>query len=247
MIAKRHFNNAPIKEALIDIQVTRDGAFDPNLFQDLYSQFKDAYPQAETLNTNMLGFSIDSNKSMSTTMDSQQAGYRYITKDKKDIVQYRKDGFTFSRLEPYVTWESMSAEAQKLWEIYKQSCNNNCSITRIATRYINLMRIPIPIEDFAIYLTSPPIVPPGLPQGISSFLTRIVIPNPEIKSYVIVTHALDRPEENFAPITLDIDAIKQCEYDPQSMDIWSDLENLRTFKNDVFFESITEKAAELFK
>ncbi|MEJ2407238.1 MAG: TIGR04255 family protein [Candidatus Thiodiazotropha sp.] len=247
MIAKRHLNNAPIKEAIIDIQVTRDGEFDLNSIEGLHAQFKEEYPHIDPLTTNKLGFHFDSNKSMSTKVDSQQAGYRYTSKDKKNIVQYRKDGFTFSRLEPYETWEIMSAEAKKLWEIYKQSCSDNCLISRIATRYINLMMIPLPIEDFSAYLASPPTVPPGLPQGISSFLSRVVIPNPEIKAHVIITHALDRPEEDFAPITLDIDAVKQCEYDPQNTNIWLDLDKLRSFKNDVFFESITEKSAELFK
>ncbi|MEW8660076.1 MAG: TIGR04255 family protein [Candidatus Thiodiazotropha endolucinida] len=246
MIAKRHLNNAPIKEAIIDIQITRNNDFDIKTFEHLYSKIKSEYPSTDSINKGLLGFQFRSDNSMSTTMDQQHAGYKYSSFDKINIVQFRNNGFTFSRLEPYDTWESMSTEAKRLWDIYKETCDS-CSINRIATRYINVMRIPLPIEDFKVYLTSPPTIPETLPQGVSSFLTRVVIQNPEIQSHGIVTQALDRPEEGCAPITLDIDVVKHGDYDTDDNDFWADLEKMRAFKNDIFFESITEKTAELFE
>ncbi|MES9970327.1 MAG: TIGR04255 family protein [Candidatus Thiodiazotropha sp.] len=246
MIAKRHLDNAPIKEAIIDIQIARNNDFDIKVFEQCYRKIKKDYPSTDSINKGLLGFHFGSDSSMSTTMDQQHAGYKYSSIDKKNIVQFRNNGFTFSRLEPYETWESMSTEAKKLWEIYKETCNS-CSISRIATRYINVMRIPLPIKDFKLYLNSPPIIPETLPQGISSFLTRVVIQNPEIQSQGIVTQALDRPEEGCAPITLDIDIVKHGDYNIDENEFWTDLEKMRIFKNDIFFESITEKTAELFK
>ena len=44
----------------------------------------------------------------------QVDGYVFTSADGKQVVQYRLDGFTFSRLRPYTRWEEVFAEAQKV-------------------------------------------------------------------------------------------------------------------------------------
>ncbi|HPE81914.1 MAG TPA: TIGR04255 family protein, partial [Gammaproteobacteria bacterium] len=148
--------------------------------------------------------------------------------------------------EPYQTWEEMVEEAKELWN-NTQDIFGGREVVRIATRFINLMRIPLPITNFDDYLTAGPKVPEKLPQGISSFITRIVIQNPEIDAAAFVTQALESTDQLHAPITLDIDVVKQINSTISEMKIWETMERLRDFKNDVFFESITERTAELFQ
>jgi len=95
--------------------------------------------------------------------------------------------------------------------------------------------MPFPKNDFDEYLTAPPIVPKELPQGISSFLTRIVVTEPSLGINAVITQALElvppMREITRLPVILDIDVFNQ---DPKGMteaDAWNTIEQLRHFKN----------------
>ena len=148
-------------------------------------------------------------------------------------------------LKPYETWERFRDEARRLWGKYREVTSPE--ITRVALRYINKMEFPLPVKDFGNYLAAPPTVPAGLSQGVSSFLTRVVIHEPEIGAAGIITQALEQIiNPNVLTIILDIDVFKQKSEGITEEEAWQTLEKLRHFKNKIFFESITEKARELF-
>ncbi|MET0091670.1 MAG: TIGR04255 family protein, partial [Candidatus Thiodiazotropha sp.] len=173
MIAKRHLPHAPIKEAIIDIQVALPEKVKIEALNSRYAEFAGQYPRHETLQRGEFGFHSNDGEPPRLTIGHTVVGYRYTSEDARRVVQFRMDGFTFSRLEPYDTWEEMKEEAIRLWEIYAKSVSPN-PITRIATRYVNLLKLPINTE-LKGYLRAPPTVPEGLNQELSSFLTRIEI------------------------------------------------------------------------
>jgi uncharacterized protein (TIGR04255 family) len=85
-----------------------------------------------------------------------------------------------------------------------------------------------------------------LPQGLSSFLTRLVIPDPSIDAIAIVTQALEQTvDPKFVPIILDIDVFRQTPTGMSEDEAWKLIEKLRDFKNMIFFESITEPLKEM--
>jgi uncharacterized protein (TIGR04255 family) len=49
------------------------------------------------------------------------------------------------------------------------------------------------------------------------------------------------------PLIFDIDVIKKANYTKKESGMWNDFNLLRRFKNEIFFNSITEKTKELFK
>ena len=156
-------------------------------------------------------------------------------------------GTRFSRLEPYETWEKMKENASRLWNEYRGIARPK-ALTRIATRFINVLRLPNPIYDFGDYLRAPPQVPEKLPHGISSFLTRVVMHETTIEAVGILSQALENIENpETMPIVLDIDVFIERNFAADTLDFWNALEQLRKFKNEIFFESITERTAELFK
>ena len=245
MIEKRHLTHAPIKEALIDIQVALAQKVTAELLNSEYSQIATDYPKHETLQRGEFGLHRNERQPTKVTIGQSVVGYRYTSEDKRRVVQFRMDGFTFSRLEPYDTWEEMKAEAVRLWEVYAASVSPN-PITRVATRYVNVLKLPTHVE-LNEYLTAPPTIPAGLNQELSSFLTRVEIRDPSIKAQGILTQAFEGVHDGYAPIVLDIDVFMARPFDPQEGEFWSCLDQLRDFKNTVFFESITEKAMELFR
>lgn len=249
MIAPRKLNNAPIKEAVIDFRTTLKEEIDVEKFDAAYDAISEQYPKKEILLRGKFGVQFEEKKAVSTTVDSNQTGYRYTSADGKYVVQFRIDGFTLSRMEPYTVWGDLRSEAARLWEIYN-SVANVATVTRVATRYINVMRVPMDdLKEFGDYLVCPPEVPETLPQSVSSFLTRIVLREPTSGAQCILTQALEGPdlENRLVPIVLDIDVFIEGQFLVTEGQYWQELDHLRNFKNKVFFESITENAETLFQ
>ena len=122
------------------------------------------------------------------------------------------------------------------------------SITRIAVRYINHLELPLPMSDFKDYLTAPPPVPEGAPQAVSNFLTRVGVHDTKRQLDANITQAMERSSKpNTIVIIVDIDAYKLGEFETKTEGIWDTLDELRNLKNEIFFSSISERTAELFK
>ncbi|MFQ5754325.1 MAG: TIGR04255 family protein, partial [bacterium] len=219
----------------------------------IYESIKKQYPERQEQKKSEIRIERKEGKESVKLLSAKINGYRYVYDDKKQIVQTRLDGFTLSRLQPYIKWEQLRDEAQRLWRFYAEITSPE-SITRVAVRYINNLKIPMPIKDFGDFLTAPPIVPEGLPQGVSSFLSRIVINEPSIDANAIITQALEAIEAiidtkvKVLPVILDIDVFKQKQKQSfEEHEIWETLEKLRHFKNEIFFKSITDKLKEMYK
>ncbi len=236
---------APITEALIDIRVKLPSDFDVKNISSIYESIKNQYPETQERKISKVKLEPKAEEILKSSRPEID-GYRYFSSDKKQIVQARLDGFTFSRLHPYIKWEELRDEAHRLWQLYKNITYPE-SITRVAVRYINNLNIPMPIRDFSDYLTAPPTVPEGLPQVVSSFLTRVVIHESSVGANAIITQALEQIVTDVAPIILDIDVFKLEPKGIEQKDAWEIIEKLRHFKNKVFFSSITDNLKEMYK
>ncbi len=246
MVPIRHLKNAPIIEALIDIRVSLPSVFDPKDFLSLSKDISDKYTKSVPRQTFTATFGVEAGKPFTQATESKGIhGYICKSEDEKDVVQFRIDGFTFSRLNPYSEWETVLSEAKRLWGLYSIKCLPKL-ITRIAVRYINRLDLPLPIKDFADYLTAPPLVPDSLPQGVSQFLTRVVIHDADITANIIQTMK-STPKADHIGIILDIDVFKLKDTGFEESSIWPEFEKLRDLKNRIFFESITEKTARLYE
>lgn len=239
--------HAPITEALIDIRVKLPLDFKVDRLNSMHDLISDQYPDRKEVKKHKSVIEFKKGEVPKLTEEGDKLiGYRYTSSDKLQVIQTGIDGFTFSRLKPYETWQKFHDEAYRLWQLYKDTTSPEL-ISRVALRYINKIDIPLPMKDFSEYLTASPIVPKGLPQGVSSFLTRTVIPEPSMKATAIITQALENMVDlNFAPIILDIDVFKQEPDGIKKENVWKVIDNLRDFKNEIFFNSITKKLKELF-
>jgi uncharacterized protein (TIGR04255 family) len=237
--------NTPITEALIDIRVKLPPQVDVKKIDSMYELIKGRYPKKQEQRMSEIKIELKPGEELAKHL-TKINGFRYLSSDEKEIVQARMDGFTFNKLSPYTKWEDLRNEARRLWLIYREiACPD--LVTRVALRYINNLNIPMPIADFGDYLTVPPRVPERLPQGVSSFLTRVVIHEPSIDANAVITQALESVVGERVPIILDIDVFKLRSEGIEEENIWSTLENLRDFKNKIFFASITKKLKEMYE
>ena len=164
------------------------------------------------------------------------------------VVQARLDGFTFNKLKPYENWEMFRDEGRELWEFYLELAHP-LRVNRIALRYVNRIEVPLPFGDFNEYILTNPQVAPKLPQSLSSFFMRIQIPFSDQMALATITQTMEKPTESQKlPLIIDIDVVRQSNFTKDAFsEIWDGFEELRIVKNDIFFNSITEKAQELFK
>jgi uncharacterized protein (TIGR04255 family) len=176
----------------------------------------------------------------------RQIGYRFSSKDGRHIAQATTDEFLFSRLHPYTSWKEFKSEAQRIWEPYRDLVSP-VSIKRVGLRFINRLSFPNPC-DYDNYLKSPPVVPEGLPQSVSGFLTQVMMEDPQNKvssALIQVSHPSVDPD--FSEVILDISSSKQGDFDLDEKKIWSMFDLLRDTKNCIFFNSITEKTLKMIE
>ena len=248
MAVQRHLSKAPIKEALIDLQ------FEPIVELQPLEAFADAskgkFDRIVKLWETSIGFEIAKGGDSTTSSAKEIIGFRLDSDARKHVVQARTNGFTFSRLAPYEDWEEICGAAREVWKEFVTVVKPRI-VARAAVRYINSMPLPLPMNDFSEYLAAAPQIPATLPQGLSAFVQRVVMVDAASGAVAIVTQALEEPLAGTQPsavtVFLDIDCFRVKQVAPDADTLWSTLDELRDFKNRIFFEHITERTAELFQ
>jgi uncharacterized protein (TIGR04255 family) len=241
------FLNAPITEALLDIKAKLPAGVDLTRLAAFQEAVKDRYPARRERSSWQGGFQFKPGEVPEVVHPSGGPdGYLFTSGDGQRIVQARLDGFTFNRLKPYDKWESFRNEAREQWDRYREIATPEI-VSRVALRYINRLEIPLPMKDFREYILTTPEIAPKVPQGLARFFMRLVIPDEKSRSVAIVTQTMEDIKEQVLPLIFDIDVSREGAFAANGAEMWEVLEQLRDYKNEIFFNSITEKTKELFK
>ena len=242
------YPHAPIAEAVFDIRVDE---LDPAVLARIGSYVDVGYPNREEGVPS--GVEIEhSPLGMATKSVRKMNGFRFTSKDGKQIVQMRSDGFTFSRLAPYEDWQVFYAESRRLWLDYVR-LTGKIHLRRAALRYINQIQVPagqVRIDD---YLRTRPEISPDMPDVTSGYFMSLDIPLPDFgaKSQIVQT-VLASEDGNGGFLVLDIDVF--CPLGREEFTDRTEMQGLdeifsklREAKNLVFEASITEKSRRLFR
>ena len=238
MATVRHLRNAPVVEAVIEIQVAASAAA-AEIFKGDGLSIGDEYPDRTVQVTNNfeIGLAPGETKAMMST--SKPTGYRFKSTDGTRLVDFQHSAFAFHRLKPYTNWEQVREEACGLWRKYLEYAQPTV-VTRVGVRYVNRLSLPMS-EDMSDYLVPGPIVPQGLPQSVQAFLSRIEIADEANGRTGVITQAFEGVTDNGELVyLLDIDAIRMGALDPQDELVWVTADKLRDFKNEMFFKSVTD-------
>jgi uncharacterized protein (TIGR04255 family) len=246
MQERQHYSKAPITEAIIDLRGILPSDITLSNLHGLTSYLECDYPYRE--NAVRVESQVTAGASVGASANQTQVGYVYSSDDGKQILNAGLMGFTFSRLAPYDRWETFRDEARRLWEIYCQMVRVE-KLNRIAVRYINRIDIPLPFDDFKIFLRTVPEVSPELPQGLSGYFMQLQIPQPDIAAMAVINQAMMPPQipnSNSISVILDID-IFQDQVMFSTDTFWTSLELLHTKLDTVFEACITDQTRELIK
>jgi uncharacterized protein (TIGR04255 family) len=246
----RQLAHAPIVEALIDIKVQAAEGTTVESLQKALSNRNFGYHKKGPILRGQFGFVVNAQDVPPTQQvlsNTAIIGVRMHSADERYVAQFTTEGFTLSRLEPYESWEALVSEAIRIWSEYR-ACVIPTHIHRVATRFINNLRLPLKVgEPFERYLTGLPNMPAEFPQTVSSFLQRFVIYDEACGATAVLTQALEvfTPEPPVSVI-LDIDVFRESRFAADGNVVWDYLAQLRMLKNRFFFGALTEEAVELY-
>lgn len=249
-MARKHYQNPPITEAVIDLQTSLPETTTVSDIEPLCKSERDSYPTREQISTTHGEFQVkflpDRSPEGNSSITTDPLGFRLWSTDKKQVFQARLDGFSFSRLAPYSCWEEFVEEALRLWGKYLTHMEPNV-LRRVAVRYINRIEIPTPILDFESYFRTFATLSPEINKEIRGAFIRLQIPyeNPDaLLNLTFATIDQDRPDR--LPILLDIDLFQSGSFNPDHDSVLKQLELLHNCENDIFEACITDQTRELF-
>jgi uncharacterized protein (TIGR04255 family) len=235
----------PITEALVDLRATVDQP--PEAFERFARTLAGEFPKLQVRRGISAELRIDQGKLVPPVAeDLGFQGVRLSRQDQSLVLQLRPDGFTLNNLTDYIGGDRLISEALRLWSLWVE-CAKPAIVTRVALRYLSRLELPIRDGDeFTKYLTAPPELPEGAPQGVSEFLSRVVAHDAPTDAVVTVTQRLEPPKSNVVVLHLDVDAIKLGEFAIDAATLRPVLEMLRMVKNRTFFSLLTEETVRLY-
>lgn len=247
MATWERFRSAPIAEALIDIQVIFPSPIDLNRLESFHDAIRGDYP-AKQPRVKWQGEIQVGQGTVQQAVRHAAEGFMFRALDGRRIVQARQDGYTFNWLKPYETWEVFRDEGRIHWERYRDTFHPEAA-TRLGLRYINRIELPVPFSDFREFVKTAPDIADGMPQGLSGFFLRLEIPDSKRGLMAIVTETVEPlvDEGTRLPLLFDVDVFRVATFEPGSAAIWEMFEQMRDYKNEIFFASVTERAKEMFR
>lgn len=250
----RHYKRPPIVEAVINIQVTYPGGLSESLLDKIDARFSSRFMHKLKLS----GVDVTLNGGIAeatapSVVANRIIGLRFANQENNRILQVRPEGFAFSHLTPYSTWEELRSEALPFWNEFLEICQPT-AVTRIAVRFINRLHLPqslpeksVQLEDF---LTFSPNVPDEF-EVVTGFMSQVQLPlRGELsgqRPLALVTVASQPPSIPETELTvLDIDVFETVNWPPNDPLIWEELEKMRGIKNRIFEAALTDRMKETF-
>lgn len=253
---RRQLRNAPIVEAVMDIQflgVTRtlrdlESLLDGYLAEGLAKRYTHQHEFAATIHPG------GDNPPVPTDVSSQLESIAVVAPDKSRLVILRRDRITVSRLKSYTDWDELWGEFSIAVERYVAAAHP-AGAKRIAARFINRIPPRAGLVSFEHVLERPPqpVLKDGLDGArITNFLRRHVVEGIDggLTANLAIATVVAEPGEDTShipPILLDIDVSKVGDLPLDLAQLRLEFDFIRSAKNALFFGSLTDACLEQFE
>lgn len=244
-----HLENAPIIEAIVDIDCDLPPNYNLVLNEPRVREaLKDAYPKIRR--QYLHEHKVSRTKDLPPQIDILQGlkALQFQSEDEKQLVQFRTNGFSFNRLAPYDGLDEYLPEVKTKWELFSEIVKP-LQVRKIGLRTIN--RILLPLESGRVKLDDFLKVGPRLPDEDTltfvGFLNQHMAVEAGSGNFVNIVLTTQESTKEGLPLILDIDAFRPCQLDPQPWEVVMEIiTSLRSLKNRVFRNTLTEKCLNLF-
>jgi uncharacterized protein (TIGR04255 family) len=248
--AFEHLPCAPIVEAVIDIRARAAQKLEESSVRSRLEPSLDGYAFLDSQREFHGEVKLEPGKAPSQVVrDVGWKGVRFRSSDEKSIAQFNRDGFVFSRLEPYTEWKQFSEEGLRLWKIFRELAEP-VAIHRIGVRFINRLQLSPGELRFEDYIQPAPAAPFGLELPFHGFMhhDRLAVPGHPYGINLIRTIQPSTGNGGVGVgVILDIDVFTDQEFELDEAKLVHRLLEMRWLKNRAFFGSVTEKALERFR
>ena len=236
---------APIVEAVIDVRGRAEAPWEES---EIKAQLKAELPDyPEVISHREFRHEVKippGQEPQQMLQDLGWKGFRLQSTDKLHIAQFNRDGFVFSRLHPYESWEQLIGEGMRLWRIH-QAIARPSEVQRLGLRFINRILLPPKDMDFEAYLVAPPKPPSSLDLPFLGFFHNETLAVPGYPYAINIVRTIQHPqppEPDRLGLILDHDVFTMEPFTVQQEILDRRLAEMRWLKNKVFSGSITEKA-----
>ncbi|MEZ4316999.1 MAG: TIGR04255 family protein [Myxococcota bacterium] len=235
--------HAPITEAVVDLRVEHSSPPDLRALRNLADTISKGPVKPISEWTGNILLHPDS----SEVLSSQSLVKGYICPIGADaVVQFRVNGLAFGQLASYTNWPALRDQAMNHWHSYKQ-LSSPTKVTRIGLRYVNRIVMSDWDGNMEGRFQLRPVVPPeaGVVRWAQTRLVTHHSTAPE--NQAIVTQSVVPPDQQIGhpSVILDIDAFQdQLSIPSDSRSVLQILEDLRVYKNDLFFSALEESFVE---
>lgn len=175
-------------------------------------------------------------------------GFKMTSSNALDIVVMQVNQFGSSRMAPYEGWEKFIRTAKANYDDFTKIVGRK-TITRIASRFVNRLDIPVAEmqgADILEFVRFGVTMPEELSKTIGPFSVAVnfIVDNVKILAQCGVSPPalLDH-----VSLVLDIDAFVDNDIKPHKDAIWEVASTLRAAKNRVFETSITDRVRAYFQ
>lgn len=239
---------APIVEAVIQVHARPETSWEE---KDILACLKPKLSEFEkSFSRNNMKHEVKLDAAHPPQVSAENLGwYGLLCKSKNQSVQFNRDGFVFSRLQPYQGWDQFFADAMRLWKIYLETARP-MEMQRIGLRFINKIQLPPKEVDFEKYIQPYPEPPFDLDLPFLSFFhhdTLAVPGHPYAINIIRTIQPAINPQADGIGLIVDIDAFTTQSLEIKEGVLVERLAELRWLKNKTFFGSITPEAMGLFR
>ena len=242
--------HAPMIEAVLDIDCDLPLTVDRDLLEKKAREaLRGRYPhfQQQFIQTHLLTSNGEDPPEM--RLNEVHGAMQFFTEDKRQLVQFRPNGFSFNRLAPYTTLDDYLPDIEASWRLFEELAQP-VQIRKVGLRMIN--RMLLPLEDhqiqFSDFLQVSPRLPATVPPLIfSGFLDQHLAVDIETKNQVNIVKTTELPEGDKLPMILDIEAFHIGQDPPPAWpELLERIQSLRNLKNQVFHRTLTPRCLNLF-
>jgi uncharacterized protein (TIGR04255 family) len=239
---------APIVEAVIHWRARATSPWQPDALKKELAARLPEYDQCEPQRLLHVHAEIDAEGSKTQMGHDSFVGYRLTSVDSLQIAQFNRNGLVFSRLKPYVDWESFSTEGLRLWRMFLDLARPS-EVERLGVRFIN--QIPLKqITDVGKVMAKPPKCLDSLGLPLSSFFHQSTYEVPQEPYGINVTQTIQPPtpaDNKEFQLILDIDAFTKEPFDGEGDVLHEHLLKMRLLKDEAFFSLLRPKAIKAFE
>jgi|ERR1035437_1485448 uncharacterized protein (TIGR04255 family) len=242
----KQLSKPPIKEAIISVSFKNVASVELlNSFRD--STFiKKNYP----IRNNLMTLEVKSDANVKNPISTSHKHEGFLLScgvGCNKSIQSKIGQLSFHNTDSYMGWESFYDEFKKIWQNYCETVGK-MDVTQLGVRYINQLYFDLPLQNgFEEFLKFLPIIPEGINRSVNNFFIQLNVPNENNTLTGIITETLGILPKDKLQVILDLNVIKAKNFVCNSDEMWASFNDIRNFKNHLFFKSLTDKAIKQYE